>query len=103
VDSILGKYTVDGQIIEYSIKGKQGEPVLVLYGGHSSCFEEFGYDSLIKNDFAVITPSRAGYGKTSKEIGESLSTACACYLLEGIWSKWERKHFQDHALVIVKT
>lgn len=28
----------------------------------------------------IITPSRAGYGKTSKEIGYYLSTACRYYV-----------------------
>lgn len=80
MDRILGTYTVDGQTIEYSITGKQGEPVLVLHGGHSNSYEEFGYGSLIKNGFMIITPSRAGYGKTSKEIGESLSISCKYYV-----------------------
>lgn len=77
---IIGTYTVDELTIEYSITGMEGEPVLVMHGGHSSCYEEFGYSSLINNDFMVITPSRAGYGKTSKEIGESLSKACDYYV-----------------------
>lgn len=80
MERVIGTYTVDGQTVEYSITGKAGEPVLVMHGGHSSCYEEFGYGSLIKNGFTVITPSRAGYGKTSKEIGESLSIACDYYV-----------------------
>ena len=80
MERVVGTYTVDGQTIEYSITGKVGEPVLVMHGGHSNCYEEFGYGALIKNDFMIITPSRAGYGKTSKEIGESLSTACESYV-----------------------
>lgn len=80
MDRILGTYNVEGQTIEYSITGKQGEPVLVLHGGHSNSYERFGYGSLIQNDFMIITPSRAGYGKTSKEIGESLSLACLYYV-----------------------
>lgn len=80
MDRILGTYNVDRRTIEYSITGKQGEPVLILHGGHSNYYEQFGYDSLIKNDFMIVTPSRAGYGKTSKEIGESLSIACKYYV-----------------------
>lgn len=76
---VIGTYTEDGKTIEYSITGKTGEPILVMHGGHSNCYEEFGYGPLVKNNFMIITPSRAGYGKTSKEIGESLSTACAYY------------------------
>lgn len=80
MERVIGTYTVDEHTIEYSITGMEGEPVLVMHGGHSSCYEEFGYSSLINNDFMVITPSRAGYGKTSKEIGESLSKACDYYV-----------------------
>jgi pimeloyl-ACP methyl ester carboxylesterase len=71
-------FSTDGMTIEYSIIGK-GEPILVMHGGHSNCNEEFGYDFLIENGFSVITPSRPGYGKTSKEAGESLPIACEYY------------------------
>ncbi len=64
--------------IEYSIIGK-GEPVFIMHGGHSNCKEEFGYEALVNNGFSVITPSRAGYGRTSKEAGKSLSAACEYY------------------------
>ncbi len=77
---MIGTYTSEGQTIEYSICGKTGEPILVMHGGHSNCYEEFGYESLIKNGFRIITPSRAGYGKTSKELGESLAKACQFYV-----------------------
>lgn len=79
MERVIGTYTVDGHTVEYSITGKEGEPVLVMHGGHSNCFEEFGYNSLVKSGFMIITPSRAGYGNTSKEIGESLSKACDYY------------------------
>jgi pimeloyl-ACP methyl ester carboxylesterase len=72
-------FFVKGLTIEYSIIG-EGEPIFVLHGGHSNCNEEFGYKALIENGFSIITPSRAGYGGTSKEIGESLSIACEYYL-----------------------
>ncbi|TFJ92351.1 alpha/beta fold hydrolase [Lentibacillus salicampi] len=77
---VIGTYVIDDQTIEYSITGKDGVPVLVMHGGHSSCNEEFGYGSLVENGFKIITPSRAGYGKTSKDIGESLSKACSYYV-----------------------
>lgn len=80
LERIIGTYVIEGQTIEYSITGKAGAPVLVMHGGHSSCYEEFGYDSLVENGFEIITPSRAGYGETSKEIGESLSKVCEYYL-----------------------
>lgn len=71
--------TKDGHEIEYSILGK-GKPVLVFHGGHSNCREEFGYEELLRCGYSIITPSRAGYGLTSVEIGESLETACEAYL-----------------------
>lgn len=77
---MIGTYTYEGHTIEYSICGETGEPILVMHGGHSNCYEEFGYKSLIKNGFRMITPSRAGYGKTSKELGESLAKACQFYV-----------------------
>ncbi|AJK88484.1 MULTISPECIES: alpha/beta fold hydrolase [Lysinibacillus] len=71
--------SIGGISIEYSIIGK-GEPILVLHGGHSNCREEFGYSALVEKGFSVITPSRPGYGSTSKEMGKSLSVACEYYL-----------------------
>lgn len=75
----IEKFTEKGLTIEYSIIG-EGEAILVLHGGHSNCNEEFGYKALIDEGFSIITPSRAGYGETSKEIGESLSSACEYFL-----------------------
>lgn len=77
---LIGTYTIEDETIEYSITGKKGEPILVMHGGHSNCYEQFGYDSLIQNGFMIITPSRAGYGKTSKTMGKSLSKACKYYM-----------------------
>lgn len=71
-------FSTEGISIEYSIIGK-GEPIFVMHGGHSNCNEEFGYKTLVENGFSVITPSRAGYGGTSKEVGKSLSIACEYY------------------------
>ncbi|MFI2128697.1 alpha/beta fold hydrolase [Lysinibacillus fusiformis] len=71
-------FSIGGISIEYSIIGK-GEPIFVLHGGHSNCREEFGYRALVENGFSVITPSRPGYGRTSKEMGKSLSVACEYY------------------------
>lgn len=79
MDRRIGTYTIDGQTIEYSITGNEGIPILVMHGGHSNCYETFGYHALIQSGFMIITPSRAGYGKTSREIGESLSKACHYY------------------------
>lgn len=72
--------TVDGKTIEYSIvRGNGDQIIFVMHGGHSNCYEEFGYEPLIRSGYTIITPSRAGYGRTSKAIGESLSMACDYY------------------------
>lgn len=70
---------IEGKTVEYSITG-EGIPILIMHGGHSNCYEEFGYNTLVEQGFSLITPSRAGYGKTSKDIGESLASACGFYL-----------------------
>ncbi|QIW78667.1 alpha/beta fold hydrolase [Bacillus tequilensis] len=70
--------TFEGHTLEYSVTGK-GAPILVMHGGHSNCYEEFGYTALIEQGYSIITPSRPGYGRTSKEIGKSLANACRFY------------------------
>lgn len=67
-----------GANIEYTVAGR-GNPILVLHGGHSNCQEEFGYQSLLEQGYSMITPSRPGYGRTSKELGISLDAACEAY------------------------
>ncbi|WP_066305116.1 alpha/beta fold hydrolase [Bacillus sp. FJAT-29814] len=74
----IERYLVERLAIEYSIIG-EGEPIFVMHGGHSNCHEEFGYQALVENGFMVITPSRPGYGGTSKAVGETLSKACLYY------------------------
>ncbi|MGE9753858.1 alpha/beta fold hydrolase [Bacillus inaquosorum] len=71
--------TFEGLTLEYSVTGK-GAPIMVMHGGHSNCYEEFGYTSLVEHGYSVITPSRPGYGRTSKEIGKSLADACRFYV-----------------------
>src|SRR5699024_11774161 len=52
-----------------------------MYHDDQSRFqEEIGYSSFVENGFKIITQSRAGYVKTSKVVGESLSKACAYYV-----------------------
>ncbi|WP_249872127.1 alpha/beta fold hydrolase [Oceanobacillus saliphilus] len=75
----IENYFIEGLTIEYSMIGN-GEPVFLFHGGHSNCNEEFGYKTLVDNGYSLITPSRAGYGGTSKEIGESLTKACEYYV-----------------------
>ncbi len=73
----IGTFEIDGLTIEYSRVGEgKPKPILVMHGGHSNCREEFGYRDLYESRFSIITPSRAGYGRTSKEIGDSLELAC---------------------------
>ncbi|WLD94421.1 alpha/beta fold hydrolase [Alkalihalobacillus sp. AL-G] len=79
MERIVETIKLNGQVLEYSMLG-EGEPVLVMHGGHSSCNEELGYANLIKNGYSIITPSRAGYGRTSRAIGESLTKACKYYV-----------------------
>ncbi|WP_269775347.1 alpha/beta fold hydrolase [Bacillus siamensis] len=71
--------TFEGYTLEYSVTG-EGAPILVMHGGHSNCYEEFGYTALIEQGYCIITPSRPGYGQTSKEIGKSLADACRFYV-----------------------
>ncbi|WP_426453892.1 alpha/beta fold hydrolase [Paenibacillus sp. S-38] len=58
--------------LEYSVIGK-GTPILVFHGGHSNCHEEFGYQPLLASGYSIVTPSRAGYGRTSAitDLGQS--------------------------------
>lgn len=79
MERTIEKYSIEGITIEYSLVGK-GEPILIFHGGHSNCNEEFGYKSLLDSGYSIITPSRAGYGRTSKEVGESLTKACGYYV-----------------------
>ncbi|NQX44461.1 alpha/beta hydrolase [Paenibacillus tritici] len=69
----------NGTFLEYTIAGT-GTPILLFHGGHSNCNEEFGYKNLLEQGYSIITPSRAGYGSTSKKLGLSLNTACEAYL-----------------------
>jgi pimeloyl-ACP methyl ester carboxylesterase len=71
--------TKKGYSVEYSVVGK-GEPILIMHGGHSNCKEELGYSELTGNGYSVITPSRPGYGNTSKELGVNINTACEAYI-----------------------
>ncbi|AQQ54515.1 alpha/beta fold hydrolase [Planococcus lenghuensis] len=70
--------TRNGLQLEYSVAGT-GRPILMMHGGHSNCQEEFGYQELMDQGYAIITPSRPGYGKTDRLIGNSLKSACRAY------------------------
>lgn len=62
--------------LEYSIVGK-GPNILLFHGGHSNCYEEFGYQTLVSSGYSIITPSRAGYSNTSSV--HDLNQACWMY------------------------
>jgi pimeloyl-ACP methyl ester carboxylesterase len=64
--------------LEYSVTG-EGSPILLFHGSHSSCLEEFGYQRLLASGYSIITPSRAGYGRTSAI--SDLGQACTIYKL----------------------
>lgn len=64
--------------LEYSVIGN-GAPILLFHGGHSNCNEEFGYLRLLTSGYSIITPSRAGYGRTSPIT--DLGQACHFYKL----------------------
>ncbi|WP_078393497.1 alpha/beta fold hydrolase [Shouchella patagoniensis] len=75
----IASFTYSDSTLEYSITG-EGDPILYLHGGHSSCLEQLGLEELVEQGYSVIVPSRAGYGHTSKKIGKSLQKACAFYI-----------------------
>ncbi|NOU98613.1 alpha/beta fold hydrolase [Paenibacillus planticolens] len=74
----ISTYNSGYTILEYSVIGK-GRPILLFHGGHSSCNEEFGYQKLLASGYSIITPSRAGYGSTSRMT--DLVQACHIYQL----------------------
>lgn len=78
LERIIYHMEVDGHLLEYSVVGT-GTPILLFHGGHSNCREELGYERLVKSGFSIITPSRPGYGATSKELGETFELASRCY------------------------
>ena len=56
--------------IEYTFLGK-GPVVVVCHGTSSDCFSRQGSDPLLEAGFAVLTPSRPGYGRTPLDVGRS--------------------------------
>jgi pimeloyl-ACP methyl ester carboxylesterase len=60
--------------IEYTFQGK-GPVVLVSHGTSSNCFSTDGSDSLLEAGFAVLIPSRPGYGRTPLRVGASAAQA----------------------------
>jgi pimeloyl-ACP methyl ester carboxylesterase len=60
--------------IEYTLQGK-GSMVLVCHGTSSNCFSVEVSASLLEAGFAVLTPSRPGYGRTPLNVGTSAKQA----------------------------
>ena len=60
--------------VEYTLLGK-GPVVLVCHGTSSNCFSLQGSAPLLEAGFAVLTPSRPGYGRTPREVGPSAARA----------------------------
>jgi pimeloyl-ACP methyl ester carboxylesterase len=60
--------------IEYTLLGK-GPVVLVCHGTSSNCFSTHGSAPLLDAGFAVLTPSRPGYGRTPLNVGRSATQA----------------------------
>jgi pimeloyl-ACP methyl ester carboxylesterase len=60
--------------IEYTLLGT-GPVVLVCHGTSSNCFSTAGSTPLLEAGFAVLTPSRPGYGQTPLNVGISAGQA----------------------------
>ncbi|MBX3082848.1 MAG: alpha/beta hydrolase [Anaerolineae bacterium] len=61
--------------IEYRVAG-QGQPVLVLNGGHTNCNSPLGHEQfLLTHGYQLIVPSRPGYGQTPAATGKSAEEA----------------------------
>ena len=60
--------------IEYTLLGK-GPTILVCHGTSSDCFSTEFAKPLVEGGFCVVTPSRAGYGRTRLETGRSAAQA----------------------------
>lgn len=65
--------TSKGQI-EYVHRGT-GKPCLLLHGGHSNCFEEFGTEEIVAAGMSALIPSRPGYRQTPASAGETAEAA----------------------------
>jgi hypothetical protein len=65
--------------IEYTLLGN-GPVVLVCHGTSSNCFSIEGTAPLLEAGFAVLIPSRPGYGRTPLEAGRSAVEAAESLL-----------------------
>lgn len=60
--------------IEYVVQG-EGDPCLLLHGGHSNCREAFEVEEIRAAGMSALVPSRPGYGKTAASVGHSAAEA----------------------------
>jgi pimeloyl-ACP methyl ester carboxylesterase len=60
--------------VEYTLLGS-GPVILACHGTSSDCFSNDGYAPLLEAGFAVLTPSRPGYGRTPLKVGVSAAEA----------------------------
>jgi pimeloyl-ACP methyl ester carboxylesterase len=65
--------------IEYTLQGK-GPLVLICHGTSSNCFSDQGSAPLVEAGFAVLTPSRPGYGRTPLNVGTSVTETAAAMI-----------------------
>lgn len=61
-------------LVEYTLIG-EGPVILSVHGGHSNCYEEFGYDALLQEGYSIVTPSRPGYRRTPSSTGKTPEAA----------------------------
>src|SRR5512143_933447 len=67
-------------LIEYTLRGS-GPVVLVCHGTSSNCFSTCLLDPLLEAGFAVLTPSRPGYGRTDLSAERTAADAAHALVL----------------------
>ena len=66
--------------IEYTLQGS-GPVILVCHGTSSNCFSTCLVKPLVEAGFAVLAPSRPGYGRTHLALGRSAAEAADSLIL----------------------
>lgn len=65
--------TIEGRTLEYAVTGK-GTPILVMHGGHSNCYEEFGYTALIEQGIPSLRLQGPATDERQKRLEKALPT-----------------------------